>query len=93
MDRILFDLTIRFVDNVRSEKLAKSIAVISRKLEDDIKGSFSDHLWTIGLPLAQRVSLTAQKLENNSSINWALDISFALFLVVTQINNTNLFEF
>ena len=33
IDRVLFDLTIRVVDNIRSSKLAKSIIVLVRKLE------------------------------------------------------------
>ena len=35
IDRALFDLTIRVVDNIRSVKLTKSIALLTGKLEDD----------------------------------------------------------
>jgi hypothetical protein len=92
IDRVLFDLTIRVVDIIRSSKLAKSIAVLTKKLEDGIKGGFSDHLRKIGLPLAQNISLTAQKLGNNCAIYWAFDISFALFLAVTHISNAKIFK-
>ena len=44
IDRVLFDLTIRVVDNIRSAKLAKSITVLTRKLEDAMKSSFSSRL-------------------------------------------------
>ena len=88
IDRALFDLTIRVVDNIRSAKLTKIIAVLTKKLEGAIKGSFSGHLRTIGLPLAQRVSLMAQKIGNISAINWAFDASFAIFLAITHINDT-----
>jgi len=40
IDRVLFDLIIRVVDNIRSAKLAKSIALLTRKLEDDSKAVF-----------------------------------------------------
>ena len=86
IDRVLFDLTIRVVDTVRSATLAKSIAVLTRKLEDAIKGSFSSRLREIGLPLAQKVSLAAQKLGNVSAIDWAFDYSFAFFLAVMHMN-------
>ena len=67
IDRVLFDLTIRVVDNIRSAKLAKSILVLTRKLEDAMKSSFSIRLREIGLPLAQKISFTAQKLGNISA--------------------------
>ena len=72
IDRVLFDLTIRVVDNIRSAKLAKSIAVLTKKLEDAIKSNFSSRLRTIGLPLAQKISFTAQKLGNISAGGWVI---------------------
>jgi hypothetical protein len=92
IDRVLFDLTIRVVDTVRSAKLAKSIAVLTRKLEDAIKNSFSSRLREIGLPLAQKISLMAQKLGNVSAGGWVFDSSFAVFLAVMHINNVKIFK-
>jgi hypothetical protein len=86
IDRVLFDLTIRVVDNIRGAKLAKSIAVVTRKLEDAMKSSFSNCLKEIGLPLAQKISFTAQKLGNISAVDWAFDSSFAIFLAVMHMN-------
>ena len=92
IDRVLFDLTIRVVDNIRSAKLAKSILVITRKLENAMQSSFSSHLREIGLPLAQKIAFIAQKLGNISAGDWAFDSSFVTFLAVMQINNGKLFE-
>lgn len=92
IDRVLFDLTIKVVDNIRSEKLAKSIASLKRKLEDAITNNFSSRLRIIGLPLAQKVSLTAKKLGNISAVNWAFDSSFAIFLALMQVNNAKTFK-
>ncbi len=86
IDRVLFDLTIRVVDTIRSAKLAKSIAVLARKLEDAMEGGFSSRLRKIGLPLAQKISFTAQKLGNISAVDWAFDSSFAIFLAVMHMN-------
>jgi hypothetical protein len=61
IDRMLFDLTIRVVDTIRSEKLAKSILALARKIENFFSG-FSICLNEIGLSLAQKISLMAQKL-------------------------------
>ena len=87
IDRVLFDLTIRVVDNIRSAQLAKSIHTLTKKLENAIKDGFSSRLRSIGLPMAQKISITAQKLGNISAGDWAFDSSFAIFLAVMQVNN------
>jgi len=92
IDRVLFDLTIRVVDTIRSAKLAKSMLALTRKLEDAINSSFSSRLREIGLPLAQKISLTAQKLGNISAGSWAFDSSFAIFLAVMHVNNVKIFK-
>jgi hypothetical protein len=92
IDRVLFDLTIRVVDTIRSAKLAKSIAVLTRKLEGAMKGGFSSRLREIGLPLAQKTSLTAKKLGNISAGSWVFDSSFAIFLAVMHVNNVKIFK-
>ena len=92
IDRVLFDLTIRVVGNIRSAKLAKSILALARKLEDAIKSSFSSRLREIGLPLAQKISFMAQKLGNISAGGWVFDSSFAVFLAVMHVNNVKMFK-
>ena len=90
IDRVLFDLTLRVVYNIRSTQLAKSMLMLTRKLENVMKSSFSIRLSEIGLPLAQKISLTAQKLGNLSAGSWASDSSFAIFLAATNINNVKI---
>jgi len=92
IDRVLFDLTIRVVGYIRSAKLAKSILMLTRKLEDAIKSSFSSRLREIGLPLAQKISLMAQKLGNIYATGWVFDSSFVVFLAVMHINNVKIFK-
>jgi len=92
IDRVLIDLTIRVVDSIRSVKLAESICTLSRKLEDAMKSNFLRHLREIGLPMAKKISLTAQKLGNNSANTWASDSSFAIFLAVMHVNNAKIFK-
>ena len=92
IDRVLLDLTIRVVDNIRSTQLAKSILVITRKLENAMQSRFSSHLREIGLSLAQKISLAAQKIGNISASTWAFDSSFAVFLAVMDINNSKIFK-
>jgi hypothetical protein len=92
IDRVLFDLTIKVVDNIRSTQLAKSILGLTGKLENAMKGSFSIRLNEIGLPLAQKISFTAQRLGNLSASSWVFDSSFAIFLAVMNINNVKIFR-
>jgi hypothetical protein len=86
IDRVLLDLTIKVVGNIRSAKLAKIIFLLSRKLKDAIESSFSIRLRRIGTPLAQKTSLMAQKLGNQSAEDWSHDPSFAVFLAVIHIS-------
>ena len=87
IDRVLFDITIRVVDNIRSTKLAKSLLTLTKKIENGMKSDFSRSLVEIGLPIAQKISFTAQKLGNISASFWVFDSSFVIFLAVMHINN------
>lgn len=84
IDRVLVDLTIKVVDNIRSVSLAKSIFAVVGKLEGLLESSVLKSLRLIGRPLAEKISLTAQKWGNASAKKWATDRSFAFFLAVTH---------
>lgn len=92
IDRVLVDLTIRVVDNVRSVTLAKSILALARKLEGFIESRVSRALREIGVPLAKKLSLTAQKWGNTFAESWASVPSFARFLAVMYINDPKIFK-
>lgn len=85
IDRALYDLTVMVVRHIRSTKLAKSISALIGKLEEALT-SFSSRLRSIGLPLLQKISLTAQKLGNASARSWLFDSAFANFLAVMHLN-------
>ena len=89
---MLFDLTIRVVVNIRSARLAKSILMLTRKLENADQGSFLIGLREIGLPLAQKISSSAQKIGNTSAVTWAFDSPFAIFLAIMNVNNSRIFK-
>jgi len=89
IDRVLFDLTIRVVDNIRSAKLARSIDILASKLVYATKGRFSSYLTEIGLPLAQKVSFAGEKMGNPFAKSWSSNRSFAFFLAVMYVNNVD----
>jgi len=82
IDRVLVDLTIKVAENIRSIQLAKSIFAVVGKLEGLLESSVLKSLRVIGRPLAEKVSLIAQKWGNASAKAWATDQSFAFFLAV-----------
>jgi hypothetical protein len=82
IDRVLVDLTIKVAENIRSIQLAKSIFAVVGKLEGLLESSVSKSLRLIGRPLAEKISLIAQKWGNASAKSWATDSSFAFFLAV-----------
>ena len=86
IDRVLFDLTIKVAENIRSSKLARSLHAVVGKLEGLLESSVFKSLRLIGYPLAEKLSLIAQKLGNGSAKEWASDSSFAFFLAVTYTN-------
>jgi hypothetical protein len=86
IDRVLVDLTIKVAENIRSAHLAKSIFAVVGKLEGLLESSILKSLRLIGGPLAEKISLIAQKLGNASAKIWATDLSFAFFLAVMHTN-------
>ena len=85
-DRALFNLSINVVGNVRSAKLAKSLVMLTRKLNNATRSNFPNRLVRLGLVFVQKTSLTAQKLGNASAKRWASDSSFVFFLAVMNFN-------
>ena len=92
IDRALFDLTIKVASIVRSVTLAKNLLEVMRKLEGIMESRLSRILREVGFPLAQKLSLVAQKLGNTSAKSWAYDSSFANFLAIMHINNSKTFK-
>jgi len=86
IDRVLFDLTIKVAENIRSANLARSIFTIVGKLGELLESRILNSLRLIGRPLAEKISLIAQKLGNVSAKSWVDDSSFAFFLAVMHTN-------
>jgi hypothetical protein len=92
IDRVLVDLTIKVASTVRSVILAKSILTIIRKLEELLESRLLRILRKVGAPLAQKLSLVAQRWGNMSAKNWPSDKSFVNYLAVIHINEPSTFR-
>jgi hypothetical protein len=92
IDRVLVDLTINVASNVRSLTLAENLLTVIRKLEGLLESSLSRAFREVGFPLAQKLSLMAQKWGNSSAESWPSDSSFIRFLAVMHINEPKTFK-
>ena len=86
IDRVLVDLTIRIVDNIRSVKLAKCLLSVAGKLEGLLESRFARRVREIGFSLASKQSLFGVGWGNSSCSGWAGDSGYARFLAIMKIN-------
>ena len=82
IERATIDLTLRYVDSIKSSKLAKMITAIVDKLQTAMQSRLDRLVGTVGVALAIRISETAIELGNKRAYLWAKDPGFAKFLVV-----------
>jgi hypothetical protein len=82
IERGVIDLTVKYVNNIKSAKLAKVVTAIMEKLQSAMESIVDKLVRTVGLPLARKISNIAVSWGNNLASRWADDRSFARFLVV-----------
>lgn len=82
LERSIIDLTIKYVDTIRSTKLANLVTAITEKLQTAIERNTDRLVRTIGLPLARKTSVIALRLGNLSAAAWAEDLAFAKYLTL-----------
>ena len=82
VERGIIDLTIRYVEVIKSTKLAKVVTAIVEKLQTKMESMIDKLVRTIGLPLARKISNIAVSWGNRLASAWSEDCSFARFLVV-----------
>ncbi len=81
VERGIIDLTVKYVDNIKSTKLAKVVTAIIEKLQVSMESKAERLVRTVGLALAKKVSEIAVRWGNRLAIDWAKDREFARFLV------------
>jgi len=82
IERGIIDLTVKYVDNIKSAKLAKVLTAILVKLQTTTESMIDRLVRTIGLSLTQKISKIAVRWGNHLASLWANDPAFARFLVV-----------
>jgi hypothetical protein len=87
IDRVLVNLTITVASNIRSQTLAKSILTIMRKLRELLEDKLSNKIKSIGIPIAQKLSMFAQKWGNRKAQEWQTDLRFVRYLAIMKLNS------
>ena len=82
IERGIIDLTVKYVDNIKSTKLAKVLTAIIEKLKASTESILDKLVRTIGLALTQKISKIAVNWGNRLASMWADDPVFARFLAV-----------
>ena len=86
VERGIFDLTIRFVDGVRSSVLAGQLVRILVKLRDAARSAFTRHVEEFGASRMWGVIEFALSLGSSVALGWACD-GFARWFGLNNFNN------
>jgi hypothetical protein len=89
VERGIIDLTVRYVDSIKSAKLAKVLTAIMDKLHFATESTLDKLVRTVGLPLVRKISNIAVSWGNHLASKWAEDLSFAKFLVLNSAKPIN----
>jgi hypothetical protein len=81
VERGIIDLTVRYVECIKSVVLAKVVTAIMEKLQFAMESVVDRLVRTVGLPLARKISDIAVSWGNRLASMWANDFAFARFLV------------
>ena len=89
LERAQVSLTLKVVRNVRSSLLARVLDSIVEKLRSALESRVSSMVFSVGFPMAQRLSRIAQGWGNQSAEKWVRDLGFARFLAVMSLNSSS----
>jgi hypothetical protein len=87
IDRVLVDLTLKVAETIRSPHLARSILSVAGKLESLLESKLQRAVREIGLPIAHKLSLFAQKWGNKAAEKWTFDDGFARYWATIKLND------
>ena len=92
LERSILDLTIRCVEEVRSQLLIKTLINLVSKLSEALKSRFLSRVEEVGRPLAKRISIMAQSLGCEDASRWGEDPFFIRYLGVKALNTCKIYS-
>lgn len=87
VERGVIDLTLRVTRRIRSRILARVVYSIVKKLLEALESKVIQQMRQIGVPLAEKISLIAQKWGNKNAYEWAGDVGFIQYLTIMNMNS------
>ena len=87
VERGVIDLTLRVTRRIRSRILARVVYSIVKKLLEALESKVIQQMRQIGVPLAEKISLIAQKWGNKIACGWAGDVGFIQYLTIMNMNS------
>lgn len=87
-ERALLYLVPRCLKSPRNSALIDVLAKIVVKIKDALKKPLANLARQVGKPLAEKLSLTAQKWGNKTACKWARDEGFWKYLAVLRLNSS-----
>jgi hypothetical protein len=87
VERGIVDLTVKYVEKVRSPVLARVIAKIVYKVLKALKSRFLVKVETLGYGLAERICRLAVEWGNPGASNWKYDRGFVRCLGINAISS------
>ncbi len=86
-ERGIVDLTLRYVEKIKSSTLTKVLRGILRKLSDAVEHFFTWRLEQIGRPLAEMMSEAASLWGNQEAKDWKKDTSYIQLLGLNKLSS------
>jgi hypothetical protein len=87
IERGIVDLTLRYVDDIKSTRLAKVLTAIIEKLQQATESRIDRLVRTVGIPQAQKISSIAVSWGYSSASAWATDRGFERYLAVRGLRS------
>jgi len=92
IERGMLDLTIRTVEVVRSRTLGVVIVKILVKLKKALKSWFVKRMERLGLNKVIKITSQAVEWGYDAAKNWILDLGFAQYLTMIEVNRPTGFD-
>ena len=86
VERFIYELTMRTVSTIRSEKLLSTIRLILKKLRRALGGSVYTSMCSLGRHLARRIANVAYLWGNKEAYKWAEDNHLIKYLTICCMN-------
>jgi hypothetical protein len=86
IDRVLLDLSLKVTRTIKSPVLMEALMTIVGKLHDALESGVERQMRSIGIPLAQKISMIALKWGTEAAREWTRDTGFIRYLTIMKIN-------